>query len=113
MVKKNKIKFINENYNIDNLSQYISTVISFGGSAGYEYTRLGIPVITAGDTRYSNFKLTKSPKNLEEYEKILNNLNKQKKVNREIRFKAGLYWLLIKKLTNSKQFNTNYFNEKK
>ena len=97
--KQNKIRFINENYNIDNLSQYISTVISFGGSAGYEYTRLGIPVITAGDTRYSNFKLTKSPKNVREYEKILNNLNKQKKVNREIRFKAGLYWLLIKKLT--------------
>ena len=44
--KQNKIRFINENYNIDNLSQYISTVISFGGSAGYEYTRLGIPVIT-------------------------------------------------------------------
>ena len=78
--KKMQINLLMKTMNIDNLSQYISTVISFGGSAGYEYTRLGIPVITAGDTRYSNFKLTKSPKNLEEYEKILNNLNKQKKV---------------------------------
>ena len=53
--KEENIKFLDSQYNINKFSDYISSVISFGGSAGYEYTKLGIHVITAGDTRYSNF----------------------------------------------------------
>jgi len=97
--KEKNIKFLDQRYNIDNISEYVSSVISFGGSAGYEYTKLGIPVITAGDTRYSNFGLTQSPRNLKEYKLILSNLDKSHKVNTKKKFKAGLYWLLIKDLT--------------
>tara|TARA_B100000989_G_scaffold285589_1_gene253443 strand:- start:23560 stop:25338 length:1779 start_codon:yes stop_codon:yes gene_type:complete len=97
--KENNIKFLDQKYNIDRISDYVSSVISFGGSAGYEYTKLGIPVVTAGDTRYSNFGLTQSPRNLKEYKFTLNNLNKIQKVSSEKKFKAGLYWLLIKDLT--------------
>lgn len=96
---ENNIKFLDQRYNIDRISDHISSVISFGGSAGYEYTKQGIPVVTAGDTRYSNFGLTQSPINLKEYKFTLNNLNKAHKVNSKKRFKAGLYWLLIKDLT--------------
>ena len=93
------IKFIDELDNINNLTNFISSAVSFGGSAGYEYTRLGIQVITAGDTRYSNFNLTKSPKDLREYKLILNNLNKSHRISKKRIFRAGLYWLLIKSLT--------------
>ena len=113
------IKFLDEKNNIDNLKNYISSVISFGGSAGYEYTRLGIQVITAGDTRYSNFELTKSPKNLKEYKYILNNLHKSNKISENKKFKAGLYWYLIKDLTRLQNnlipitlTRSKFFNEK-
>ena len=56
------IKLIEDKYNIKNLNRFISSVIGFGGSAGYEYTLLGVPVVTVADTRYSNFNLTISPK---------------------------------------------------
>ena len=97
--KEENIKFLDSQYNINKFSDYISSVISFGGSAGYEYTKLGIHVITAGDTRYSNFGLTQSPKTLNEYKSLLNNLHKNYKIYEDKKFKAGLYWLLIKDLT--------------
>ena len=93
------IKLIEDKYNINNLNRFISSVISFGGSAGYEYTLLGVPVVTVADTRYSNFDLTISPKNIDDYKKILNNLDKIKKIGKNKKFRAGLYCYLIKKLS--------------
>ena len=97
--KYENINFLDENHRLNNLTKHISTVITFGGSAGYEYTYFGKQVITVGDNRYSNFKLSISPKNLKEYKFILHNLNKPVKVNKITKFKAGMYWYMIKSLT--------------
>ena len=97
--QSDNIKILDENLNIDKLYRFISTVISFGGSAGYEYTSIGIPVITVADTRYSNFNLTVTPKNKIEYKKILNSLNKPRIVSNDKKFRSGLYWYLIKDLS--------------
>ena len=117
--REKNINFIDEKYNIDNLDMHISSAVCFAGSAGYEYTKLGIQVYTAGDTRYSNFKLTKSPKNLKEYKFFLKNLNKPNNVSYNKKIKAGLYWFLIKSLTRLQNnlipitlTRSNFYNEK-
>jgi len=96
--KRKNVIILDKDYNINNIEKYISKVISFGGSAGYEYTRLGVPVITAADTRYSNFKFTISPKNLVQYKKLLQSLNTKIVIDFNKKFRAGLYWYLIKRL---------------
>ncbi len=100
LIKHNpNIRLMDDKSNINKLSKFISLVISFGGSAGYEYTRLGIPVVTVADTRYSNFDFTISPKSVDDYKKILKNLKSIKKLKKNKKFRAGLYWYLIKSLT--------------
>ena len=111
--KNDNIRIINENENISKLSEYVSSVISFGGSAGYEYTYFGIPVITVCETRYSNFNITISPKNMTEYNEILEKIDKLKKVSKNDKFNAGLYWYLIRHLTQIKHSLIPIFDNKK
>ena len=111
--KNDNIRIINENENISKLSEYVSSVISFGGSAGYEYTYFGIPVITVCETRYSNFNITISPKNMTQYNEILEKIDKLKKVSKNDKFNAGLYWYLIRHLTQIKHSLIPIFDNKK
>jgi len=91
--KKENIILI-ENAHIHKLSSYISAMITCHSSAGYEYTSLGVPVITSADTRYSEFDITLAPRTKKNYKKILNNITKLKKVSRDKIFRAKLYWYL-------------------
>lgn len=111
--KNDNIRIINENENISKLYEYVTSVISFGGSAGYEYTYFGIPVITVCETRYSNFNITISPKSMSEYNEILEKIDKLKKVSKNDKFNAGLYWYLIRHLTQIKHSLIPIFDNKK
>ena len=107
------IKLLDENKNIKNLKNYISAVISFGGSAGYEYTKYGIPVVTVADSRYSNFNLTETPKNEKQYLKLLSNIHKLKKISEDKKFRASFYWYLIKELSKVELENLPIFDSKR
>ena len=107
------IKLLDENKNIKNLKHYVSGVISFGGSAGYEYTKYGIPVVTVADSRYSNFNLTETPKNEKQYLKLLSNIHKLKKISEDKKFRASFYWYLIKELSKVELENLPIFDSRK
>ncbi|WNL12623.1 capsular polysaccharide export protein, LipB/KpsS family [Aliarcobacter cryaerophilus] len=64
-----------EDFNTFSLKDLAKTIITARGTVGIEYTSLGIPVILAGDTFYSDFGFTIEPKTKEEYKKVLLNLN--------------------------------------
>ena len=91
-INKKNIIFLEEDFHVRNLHKYIDTVITGNGSAGYEYTSLGIPVITTSDAAYSNFSFTVSPKNNLEYFKLLRNIYKLKKPSNLQIKKAQIFW---------------------
>ena len=92
-INKNNIKFLNENLHVDKIYKFINVVITGNGSAGYQYTSLGIPTITTSDSKYSNFNFTIAPKNQKEYFNLIKTINKIPKPNKEKIKKAQIYWL--------------------
>lgn len=49
------------------LQDGISSMFTLHGSAGYEFTYLGVPVVTAGNTHYRRYGFTHNPESVEEY----------------------------------------------
>ena len=90
--KSKNIKILGKLDHINNLHEFISSAITCHGSAGFEYTSLGIPVVTGSDSGYSNFNFTISPRTKKKYVRILNNINTLKKVDKKQIFMARLYW---------------------
>jgi hypothetical protein len=92
-INKSNIKFLNENLHIDKIYKFIDLVITGNGSAGYQYTALGIPTITTSDSKYSNFNFTLAPKSQKEYFNLLKNINKIPKPFKGKIKRAQIYWL--------------------
>ena len=94
-IKKNKknVQFINEGLHIHEIYKFIDLVITGNGSAGYQYTSLGIPTITTSDTKYSNFNFTLSPRNQNEYFSLLKKVDKIPKPSKKMIKNAQIYWL--------------------
>jgi hypothetical protein len=92
-IKNNNIKFLDENLHINKIYSFIDLVITGNGSAGYQYSSLGIPTITTSDAKYSNFNFTLAPKNKEEYFKLLKKVNHISKIKKNDIKKAQIYWL--------------------
>ena len=91
---KKNIILLSDKIHIKKIYNFVDAVITCHGSAGYEYTSLGIPVITTADARYTNFDFTIAPRTKNEYLKTLNNIRKIKKINSEKIFKAKLFWYM-------------------
>ena len=68
-------------------------VLTCNGSAGFEYSSLGIPTITTADADYSNFEFTIAPKTKKKYFSILKNISKINKLNNINKLKAQIYWI--------------------
>jgi hypothetical protein len=90
---KENIKFLKEGIHINNIYKYVDAVLTCNGSAGFEYTSLGIPTITTADSDYSNFGFTIAPKNKKKYFSILKNISKIRKLNNINKLKAQTYWV--------------------
>ena len=88
------IKFMDEKMHINNLHKHIDLVLTYNGSCGYEYSALGVPVVTAADTRYSDFEFTIAPKNIKKYLYTLKNIDKVINNFTVDRFKAKLFWYM-------------------
>lgn len=91
---KKNIILLSDKIHIKKIYNFVDAVITCHGSAGYEYTSLGIPVITTADARYTDFDFTIAPRTKNEYLKTLNNIRKIKKINSEKIFKAKLFWYM-------------------
>ena len=94
-IKENKknVEFIDEGLHVDKIYKFIDLVITGNGSAGYQYTALGIPTITTSDTKYSNFNFTLAPRNQNEYFSLLKKIDKIPKPSKAMIKKAQIYWL--------------------
>ena len=104
-IKKENIFFLDESIHINEIYKFVDVVLTGNGSAGYEYTCLGIPVITTSDAKYSNFNFTIAPKNQESYFKLLNKINLIKKPSKNSMRKAQIYWSALDNIIcNSHKF---------
>ncbi len=92
-IKNKNIKFLDELLHINKIYKFIDVVITGNGSAGYQYSSLGIPTITTSDARYSNFKFTLAPKNKKEYFNLLNKIKSLGKIKKDMIQRAQIYWL--------------------
>jgi hypothetical protein len=92
-INNKNIQFLDENLHIDKIYKFIDLVITGNGSAGYQYSSLGIPTITTSDAKYSNFNFTLAPKNQKEYFNLLKKINRLPKLKKEKIKKAQIYWL--------------------
>jgi len=88
------IKLINHNNHINNIHKFIDLVITYNGSCGYEYSTLGIPVITVADGKYSDFNFTLNPKTQKQYFKYLKNFKEVKKTFKVKKNIAKLFWYM-------------------
>lgn len=117
--KSENITILNNIDHINKLHEFISSVITCHGSAGFEYTTLGIPVVTGSDSKYSNFNFTISPRTKKKYLRTLNNIKNLKKTNKKQIFMARLFWFFEKKLCKLdhnllvKTNATRFFDEQK
>ncbi len=90
---KQNVQFLNEGLHINEIYRFIDLVITGNGSAGYQYTSLGIPTITTSDTKYSNFNFTLAPRNQNEYFDLLKKIDKIPKPSKTMIKNAQIYWL--------------------
>lgn len=63
-----------EDFNTSSIQNLAKAIITVRGTAGIEYSCLGIPVILSGNTFYSGFGFTKEPNSKIEYGQILSRL---------------------------------------
>jgi len=92
------IAILSTSQHINKLHQFISSALTCHGSAGFEYTTLGVPVVTGSDAKFSNFKFTIAPKSKKEYLKTLKNIKNLQRTNKKQKFMARLYWFLENEL---------------
>jgi hypothetical protein len=91
------VKFIYPDSKINPLvwMNFADVGITVRGTSGLEMAVLGKKVITCGKNRYENRGFTIDPKNKFEYEKMLLNLPKTKKLNKNFKMKANLFYNYI------------------
>lgn len=63
------------------LREIADVIVTVSGSAGYELSCLGIPVVCTGRPFYSYFGYTINPQTVDEYKKILQSINKIEKLD--------------------------------
>ncbi|MFH1777826.1 MAG: hypothetical protein ABH952_09765 [Candidatus Omnitrophota bacterium] len=87
-VSNSHIRFLNRkaDFNASSLQCLASAIVTCIGTAGLEYSCMGIPSILAGESPYSTFGFTINPQNIHEYEEQLRNIYKLRRLNnKEIR----------------------------
>ncbi len=77
------IRFFPEGVSGSSIGDFADAILTVRGSAGIEYSCLGIPCVIAGESLYSGLGFTHEPKTQEEYFKILRNIDKLKRLTPE------------------------------
>lgn len=75
-------------FNTNSISDFADCIVTAKGTAGLEFTCLGIPALTAGKGYYSGFGITPEPESLREYFDLLGNCHNLEKINQDTKNKA-------------------------
>ena len=67
----------------ESIRDIADVIVTIGGNAGGEFACFGIPAVIVGEPYYKGFGYTLEPKNIKEYEKVLKNLYKIKRLSDE------------------------------
>jgi hypothetical protein len=82
-IKHPHIRFLNYRTDINSRSiiHIADAIITCLGTAGLEYSCMGIPCVLAGPSTYSGYGFTAEPKDAREYEEQLRNIDKIPRLN--------------------------------
>lgn len=103
-VVKDKISVINaeniylcpDDFNTASIQNIALSIVTARGTAGLEYSCLGIPVLVAGKSFYSGFGFTIEPQTVNEYYQCLNSIAQIKKLTDEqIRNALWVYSIFV------------------
>ncbi|WP_178377025.1 capsular polysaccharide export protein, LipB/KpsS family [Chryseolinea serpens] len=104
------IVYIDENapFNQASVPNVADAIITCAGTAGLEFSALGIPAIIAARNSYSGYGICHEPETLADYHKMLNNVNRLEPVEPLKREEAKvLFYLIYNRLIPS--FQTGFF----
>ena len=75
-LRSSHVRFLDAqaDFNACSLRYIADTIVTCVGTAGLEYSALGIPCVLGGESTYSGFGFTIEPENREEYEACLRNM---------------------------------------
>ena len=79
--KSNNLYFMSEEYSANTIPMLADAIITVTGTAGIEYSCLGIPCITTGTPFYSHYGFTLNVKTVEQYKKVLRRAHNIKKLS--------------------------------
>ena len=91
MIERNKLDnvFITpSDFNTSSIADFANCIVTAKGTAGLEFSCLGIPAITAGQGYYSGFGITPEPATAQEYFELLGNIHSMANLNDDIVTKA-------------------------
>ena len=74
------INLFPDNIHPASILNFAKCIFTEHGTAGLEYSCYGIPVVITGDAPYYRAGFAIEPKNIQEYEIIINNIHKAKKL---------------------------------
>ena len=77
------VKLVSNQLNSKSLLNSVDYMITCGGTSGMEYAFHGIPVIIASSPPYGNFSFVNKANNLEDYHKMLRNIEKMVKPSKD------------------------------
>lgn len=77
------IYILPNNLNTNSIVNFADYIVTAKGTAGLEFSCLGIPAVTAGKGYYYGFGITKEPDTVEEYYSILDSITKIDKLDDE------------------------------
>lgn len=92
--KYNHIRLFDNRLSNRELSKNIISTVSSHGTVSLEYACLGIPSIVCGNTKYSKLGFLNDAKTINQYKKMLNNVDKLKPLNKKQIMKANV-WVYI------------------
>jgi hypothetical protein len=92
--KYNHIRLFDSKLSNRELSKNIIATVSSHGTVSLEYACLGVPSIVCGQTKYTKLGFLNDAKTLRQYKKMLNNINKLKRLNKK-QISMAKVWVYI------------------
>lgn len=74
--------------NTNSIADFADSIVTAKGTAGLEFTCLGIPAVTAGKGYYAGFGITLEPESVESYYDILDSISELAKLDDKVRERA-------------------------
>ena len=81
--KKDHLFLLPDEISGESIKNFADVIITIGGNAGAEFACFGVPVVIIGKPYYAGFGYTKEPKNREEYEEVLKNIQEMEPLSDE------------------------------